>query len=693
MSGVCLPCATSNDKPHDAKVNQVLRRPPPPPPPRAILLPPDPHLRSEYKTHVAVTVCHCGIHTHSFTCKKPPKGWHGCRLCYKKGLSNGTKPVELVYTIQPDGTIEWYELEPETEGCGQYVRSQHTSKNELFPLKSDCSRTIVWELDRPELEPLSPLAEDLSKDDIISSLYQQMLPDKSKISVDQPNACFIFGDGCERISIEQVDLHKFNHDDNNSLFFSFLLGLVELSILAPGKESVQFLRGELMKYLSEHTNDIYDGKSLKSHAMSCFAFAGLGTDLDDTTLNADNVKSMDLVDTDSDTDEEMVDADDNSKPDVMPRRSTRLQHNNEAPDKMQRVTSYSLSDYTEIMQNVIGEKCFRGGRLEIYLFAKVKNVNVALYKKDGDDLVLMERIVANESGVDDRPTIHLLVQVQELKGSQQNGDKSNQEEYTYTLFTPKMKHIMDKLRMFDINDLRRLYTMVSDSLVERNGWVVDFNPLLTSLLGCNSNHLHLGSTEQSKAALFYIGPYINKDGVKITDALPILLKAQEHVINNPSVAEDSGTNKRHVQHTLTRALNRMNNMIEVTDTQVAATLLGMGASLCSETFVTCDTGAYDKFVTIELNRTQEISSYCDFENHIDDDESDSASEKEYYDETDILFDYDCDESTSDGGSRGEDKSVLDEADDLMATHSSDDNSSLNAEISFCSENHHSLGRR
>ena len=115
LSGVCLPCATSN-KPHDAKVNQVLRRPPPPPPPpRAILLPPDPHLRSEYKTHVAVTVCHCGIHTHSFTCKKPPKGWHGCRLCYQKGLSNGTKPVELVYTIQPDGTIEWYELEPEKQ--------------------------------------------------------------------------------------------------------------------------------------------------------------------------------------------------------------------------------------------------------------------------------------------------------------------------------------------------------------------------------------------------------------------------------------------------------------------------------------------------------------------------------------------------------------------------------------------------
>jgi len=685
-------------------------------------------------------VCHCGIHTHSFTCKKPPKGWHGCRLCYKKGFNNGTKPVELVYTIQPDGTIEWYELQPEGEGRDQYVqtqltakpvchqiqpdgtiewyelqpegeghdqyeRTQLTEKNELFPLESDCIRTIVWELDRPELEPLSPLAEDLSKDDIISSLYQQMFPGKSKINADQPNA--LFDDGFERISIKQVDLHEFNHNDNNSLFFSFLLGLVELSILAPGEVSVQFLRGELMKYLSEHPDDIYDGKSLKSHAMSYFA--GLGTDLDDTTLNRekndDNVKSMDLVDTDGDTDEEVVDADVNSNANVRPRRSKRLQHNNEAPDKMQRVSSYSLSDYTEVMRNIIGEKCFRGGRLEVYLFAKVKNVNVALYKKDGEDLVLTERIVASESGVNDRHTIHLLVQVRELGASRRNRDKSNQDEYIYTLFVPKMKHVMDKLRMFDVHDLRRLYTMVSDSLVERNGWVVDFNPLLASLLGCNSNHLHLGSTEQSKAALFYIGPYINKDGVKITDALPILLKAQEHVINNPSVAEDSGTNKRHVQHTLTRTLNRMNNMIEVTDTQVAATLLGMGASLCSESFVTCDTEGYVKFATDEFNRTQEKSSCCDFGNHVDDNESesDSAKEKEYYDETDILFDLECNESINKGccggdGSRGEDKSIFDEVDDLMALETSSSTSdrednSLNAEISYCSGNHHSLERR
>lgn len=77
-------------------------------PPRVLELPPDPEEdKASYKSHVALTVCHCGIHTHSFTCKKPPKGWHGCRMCYGKALSNGTRPVELLASLQPDGSTQW----------------------------------------------------------------------------------------------------------------------------------------------------------------------------------------------------------------------------------------------------------------------------------------------------------------------------------------------------------------------------------------------------------------------------------------------------------------------------------------------------------------------------------------------------------------------------------------------------------
>jgi hypothetical protein len=111
-------------------------------------------------------------------------------------------------------------------------------------------------------------------------------------------------------------------------------------------------------------------------------------------------------------------------------------------------------------------------------------------------------------------------------------------------------------------------------LIDRNGLVVDYNPLLTTLFGCNTNALlFLGAKEQSRGALFYIGPYINKNGVGLIDALPLLLKAQEDVLLHPSVAEDSGTQKRNVQHTLTRTLNKLNSQMEVSDTQAAGALL------------------------------------------------------------------------------------------------------------------------
>ena len=69
---------------------------------------------------------------------------------------------------------------------------------------------------------------------------------------------------------------------------------------------------------------------------------------------------------------------------------------------------------------------------------------------------------------------------------------------------------MNTLEGFGVLDLKKLYGLVSKSLVGRNGKVVDFNSVLTSVLGCNSNLLLLGSQAQSKAALFYIGSYITR---------------------------------------------------------------------------------------------------------------------------------------------------------------------------------------
>ena len=55
--------------------------------------------------------------------------------------------------------------------------------------------------------------------------------------------------------------------------------------------------------------------------------------------------------------------------------------------------------------------------------------------------------------------------------------------------------------------------------------VADYNPVLTSVMGCNTNSLFWGSREQSKGALFYIGPYICENLVQIIDLFDLIIEA------------------------------------------------------------------------------------------------------------------------------------------------------------------------
>ena len=134
------------------------------------------------------------------------------------------------------------------------------------------------------------------------------------------------------------------------------------------------------------------------------------------------------------------------------------------------------------------------------------------------------------------------------------------------------------------SDIEELYNNVSNALVDRNGYVVDYNMILSSVMGCNTNSMFLGSREQSKGALFYIGPYICKNLVEVIDSFDLLLEAQEYARKYPSIADDTGSKKRFVQHVITRVLNKLNSLMEVSDTQAAAALLGMDAGICSDIF-------------------------------------------------------------------------------------------------------------
>jgi len=63
---------------------------------RAMLVPPNPEDdRDNFLDFVNICVCQTGIHTHCFTCMKPPNGYVGCRLCKPSGDTDKTEPVYL----------------------------------------------------------------------------------------------------------------------------------------------------------------------------------------------------------------------------------------------------------------------------------------------------------------------------------------------------------------------------------------------------------------------------------------------------------------------------------------------------------------------------------------------------------------------------------------------------------------------
>jgi hypothetical protein len=294
------------------------------------------------------------------------------------------------------------------------------------------------------------------------------------------------------------------------------------------------------------------------------------------------------------------------------------------------------------------EKNQPGSELELYLLSKAKGVNVRLYTEDASSGSFgLEEVLKAGGDVENAAAIYFV-------------KKSGED--CYKLFVPKRNAIMRELKSLSLKELIGLYDRVAKKLEDRNGWVVEYNPLLTSLLGCNTNLAFLGSKEQSKQALFYIGPYINKNGVKVVDALPLLAHAQNHVLQYPSVADDSDTTKRQVQYIVTRVLNKLNSLMEISDTQAALALLGMGPTVCSEIFSYYDLKTTKNFVLDEYfgkHRSLDDMGICldgavDADWIGDEDSFSSASVPSDDDEEEM--DDTCDEMSMEGDSCNEEGS-------------------------------------
>ena len=83
----------------------------------------------------------------------------------------------------------------------------------------------------------------------------------------------------------------------------------------------------------------------------------------------------------------------------------------------------SAKNYADLML----KKDSKGGDLEIGLFAKAMNVNVALYKKERETLVLQNLIKCDDCTC--LSTVHLL---------SRRGEREGSKPVRYSLFMPKL---------------------------------------------------------------------------------------------------------------------------------------------------------------------------------------------------------------------------------------------------------------
>ena len=171
-----------------------------------------------------------------------------------------------------------------------------------------------------------------------------------------------------------------------------------------------------------------------------------------------------------------------------------------------------------------------------------------------------------------------------------------------TDFFEREPRLINWAKQLETSTLKQLYDKVHEDLVNANGWVAESNPILSLCTGSHNNTVFLGSREQGTGAMFYISPYMLKSKVNIQQALGVLLAAGDHCKKNPSKAEDAGTKKRDIQYVLTRTLNQLNLKMELSDYQVAASLLDLPSEFTSHAFSYVGQDAYLAFIANDLKK-------------------------------------------------------------------------------------------
>ena len=112
------------------------------------------------------------------------------------------------------------------------------------------------------------------------------------------------------------------------------------------------------------------------------------------------------------------------------------------------------------------------------------------------------------------------------------------------------------------------------TLENRNSVMVEFNKIVTALLGCNTNVAILGSEETGKSILCYLLKYVTKSNTGISHSASLILHARRTIEEFPSIAEDTGTPERNAMHLLNRVTNKISCAVEVSANMAALAILG-----------------------------------------------------------------------------------------------------------------------
>ena len=106
----------------------------------------------------------------------------------------------------------------------------------------------------------------------------------------------------------------------------------------------------------------------------------------------------------------------------------------------------------------------------------------------------------------------------------------------------------------------RILAITLKRLLADDGYLVDFHPLISALLDCNTACLTIGTGMDAKVTLYYETKYLVKNSAKLIESVSLLISARELALKYGSTAEDADTPERKAKLMLSKLLNKTSGL-------------------------------------------------------------------------------------------------------------------------------------